>query len=67
MDVDKLDEDYSSADYSGRNVTAEIVKIILDWDSSREINEWSQNDIFSRKLIRHFVNNSLLYGIVILV
>ena len=39
MDVDKLDEDYSSADYSGRNVTAEIVKIILDLDSSREINE----------------------------
>ena len=26
MDVDKLDEDYSSADYSGLNVTAEIVK-----------------------------------------
>ena len=24
MDVDKLDEDYSSADYSGRNVTAEV-------------------------------------------
>ena len=26
MDVDKLDEDYSPADYSGLNVTAEIVK-----------------------------------------
>ena len=38
MDVDKLDEDYSTADYSGLNVTAEIVKIILGSDSSREIN-----------------------------